>query len=201
MNDELHLKFLDIAGSVSLELQSTLREIGPIPFPNRKERGLAFFLARAVVGQQLSMAAARTIWKRIEDEAASSGLQIPDFFSEENREALRKCGVSSNKTKALLSIRNADVEGWLAPQIVEVMDADAKSTHLQQIYGVGKWTADMALIFFFQEPDIWPEGDVSVQKVFRGYANEGQSTQAAERFTPYRSYLALYMWRIVDRDM
>lgn len=201
MSEEIHKKFLDITGYFSPDLQKVLRKIGPIPFPNRRERGLPFFLARAVVGQQLSMAAARTIWKRIEGEAASSGLQIPDFFHEENREALQKCGVSSNKVKALLSIRHAEVEGWLAPQTVDKMDAETKSTHLQQIWGVGQWTADMALIFFFQEPDIWPEGDVSVQKVFRGYANEGQATDASELFAPYRSYLALYMWRIVDGDV
>lgn len=201
MNEEIHQKFLEIAGSISLELQSAFREIGPIPFPNRKERGLAFFLARAVVGQQISMGAAKSIWKRIEDQATNKGLMIPDFFQDENRLLLQKCGVSSNKAKALLSIRQAEVEGLLAPQRVDEMDAEAKSTHLQQIWGVGQWTADMALIFFFQEQDIWPEGDISVQKIFQQYVDEGQATpdaNAAELFAPYRSYLALYLWRIVD---
>lgn len=203
MNAEIHQKFLEIAGSISLDLQSALREIGPIPFPNRKERGLGFFLARAVVGQQISMGAAKSIWKRIEDEAENNRSRIPDFFQDGNRLLLQKCGVSSNKVKALLSIRQADEDGLLAPQTVDIMEAEVKSKHLQQIWGVGQWTADMALIFFFQEPDVWPEGDISVQKIFQQYVDEGQArlgSNAAELFAPYRSYLALYMWRIVDGE-
>ena len=93
---------------------------------------------------------------------------------------------------------------FLAPQTVDEMDAGAKSKHLQQIWGGGQWTADMALIFFFQEPDVWPEGDISVQKIFQRYVDEGKTaldTNAAQLFSPYRSYLALYMWRIVDGDV
>ena len=204
MNAETHQKFLEIAGSISLDLQSAFRDIGPIPFPNRKERGLAFFLARAVVGQQISMGAAKSIWKRIEDEAAKNRSRIPDFFQDENRLLLQKCGVSSNKAKALLSIRQAEVEGLLAPQTVDEMDAGAKSKHLQQIWGVGQWTADMALIFFFHEPDVWPEGDISVQKIFQRYVDEGETaldSNATQLFAPYRSYLALYLWQIVDGDV
>ena len=203
MNAEIHQKFLEIAGSISHDLQSAFREIGPIPFPNRKERGLAFFLARAVVGQQISMGAAKSIWKRIENEAENNRSQIPDFFQDENLLLLQKCGVSSNKTKALLSIRQAEVEGLLNPQTVDEMDAEVKSKHLQQIWGVGQWTADMALIFLFQEQDVWPEGDISVQKIFQRYIDEGNTaldSNAVELFAPYRSYLALYMWRIVDGE-
>ena len=99
MNAEIHQKFL----------QSVFQKIGPIPFPSRKERGLAFFLARAVIGQQISMGAAKSIWKRIEDEVANKRSRIPDFFQDENRLLLQKCGVSSNKAKALMSIRHADI--------------------------------------------------------------------------------------------
>lgn len=204
MNAEIYRKFLEIAGSISLDLQSSFREIGPIPLPDRKERGLAFFLARAVVGQQISMGAAKSIWKRIEDEAANNRSRIPDFFCDENRLLLQNCGVSSNKAKALVNIRHAEVEGLLAPETVDEMDAETKSRHLQQIWGVGRWTADMALIFFFQEQDVWPEGDISVQKIFRKFVDEEQAeldSGAAELFVPFRSYLALYMWRIVDGEM
>lgn len=95
-------------------------------------------------------------------------------------------------------------EGLLALQTLDEMDAQTKSTHLQQIWGVGQWTADMALIFFFQEPDVWPKGDISVQKIFRQYVDGGKTapdSNTAELFAPYRSYLALYMWRIVDGDV
>jgi DNA-3-methyladenine glycosylase II len=204
MHAEIHQKFLEIAGSISLDLQSAFLEIGPIAFPNRKERGLAFFLARAVVGQQISMGAASSIWKRIEDEVAKNRSRIPDFFQDENRLLLQKCGVSSNKAKSLMSIRHAEAEGLLALQTLDEMDAKTKSTHLQQIWGVGQWTADMALIFFFQEPDIWPKGDISVQKIFRQYVDEGNAapdSNTVELFAPYRSYLALYMWQIVDGDV
>ena len=72
-------------------------------------------------------------WSRYDTVAAKNRSRIPDFFQDVNRLLLQKCGVSSNKAKALLSIRQAAVEGLLASQTVDEMDAKAKSKYLQQI--------------------------------------------------------------------
>ena len=81
------------------------------------------------------------------------------------------------------------------------MDAAERSALLLELRGVGQWTVDMASIFYFGDPDIWPAGDLAVARTFRGYLSARQARRMdalVERFAPHRSYLALYMWRIID---
>lgn len=201
MNLELHQQFVQIAGSFSPSLQRTLLDIGPLKIPNRRKGGLPRFLSRAIVGQQLSTKAARSIWLRIEEAVQENKSRIPKFFCLRNFWRLQKCGVSRNKIKALTHIRKAHEENQLSTMFLNKLGTEARSAHLQNIWGIGQWTADMASIFYFQAPDIWPEGDITVQKAFGKFICEsGELTfkEGASLFFPYRSFLALYMWRIVD---
>lgn len=198
MDLKTHAHFIEISAELSPALADEIREIGPISFPDRKYGSLPRFLARVVVGQQLSFKAARTIWGRIEEARKESGNRIPNFFCEENSEAIRGCGLSRNKTKALIHIREAHEAGALSRAKVRAMDHDDRSSHLSAIWGVGQWSCDMASMFYFQDPDVWPDGDITVRNTFARYIGRKKPEKAAARFAPYRSYLALYMWRIVD---
>jgi DNA-3-methyladenine glycosylase II len=74
---------------------------------------------------------------------------------------------------------------------------DSRSESLCAIWGIGQWTCDMMALFYYREPDIWPEGDLAVQRVFRSYIGRRKPARAAALFAPHRSLLALYMWRLV----
>ena len=189
---------LAAAATLSPALRDAVARIGPIWFPNREDRGLAVHLARAIVGQQLSTKAARSIWARIEAAAAIADQPLAVFLREENSAALRACGVSSNKLKALLSIGAAAAAGRLDGALVRAMDHEERSAHLRQIWGIGQWTCDMAAVFYCHDEDVWPAGDVSVQRTFAKFIGPRQPADAAERFAPYRSILALHMWRLLD---
>lgn len=202
MSPQLYRQFVETAGCISPALRYVLEEIGPIALPDRKRQGLCSFLARAVVGQQLSTSAARSIWRRIEDARRANGARISDFFCERNVPSLRACGVSGNKIKALCSISMAHAEGRLSPACLKKMSPEQRSARLQSIWGIGPWTADMAAIFYFREPDIWPDGDITVRKTFNRFVSDMGTVpahEAAALFAPHRSLLALYMWRIVER--
>jgi DNA-3-methyladenine glycosylase II len=202
MTPELHKQFVETAGGISPALQRAFEEIGPVILPDRRRKGLVPLLARAIVGQQLSTKAARSIWGRVEDVVKEHGSRVPDFFCERNVPLLRACGVSGNKIKALCSIATAHAEGNLSPVRLKKLNPELRSVHLQSIWGIGPWTADMASIFYFREPDIWPEGDHTVRKTFErlvGDAGAVPVPEAAALFVPHRSLLALYMWRIVER--
>jgi len=189
----LHARFLEIATDISSTLFEAIKAAGPITIPNRTDNGLGYFLSRAVVGQQLSTHAARSIWARIEDAVASAGKEIPQFFDTASEEVFRACGVSRNKMKALQSISEAEGEGRLEADILRDMDAVERSQELLSIWGIGQWTCDMASIFYFNSPDVWPVGDVTVQKTFSRLIRRRNPSRAAERFSPYRSYLSLSM--------
>ncbi len=198
MDKKIHARFIEISSKFSRTLSEDIIAIGPVEFPKRKRTSLSAFLARAVVGQQLSLKAARTIWGRIEEAIKESKGEIPGFFREENTGLIRSCGLSGNKTRALIGIREAHRAGALSNAKVRRMDHAARSSHLSAIRGVGPWTCDMASLFHFQDPDIWPEGDITVQKTFARYLGRRKPAKAAARFAPYRSFLARDMWRIVD---
>jgi len=201
MTPKLHRQFLDLAGEFSPELRGHMRDLGPIQIPNRKHLGIAQFLARIIIGQQLSTKAAHTIWSRIKTAARDADERIPQYFSENNFDELRACGASGNKAKALLAINEAYADGRIAPARLRRMDFDSRSAALLELRGVGQWTVDMASMFYFGDTDIWPEGDLAVARTFSGYLNARQARKMDDivaRFSPNRSYLAFYMWQVLD---
>ena len=201
MTPKLHKHFLKLSADISPELQQHIKRLGPVKLRNRKHQGIAQFLARVIIGQQLSTKAAHTIWSRIQLAAQESGQRIPHFFVAENVDALRACGASGNKAKALLAINEAHQDGRLAPARLRRLNLEERARTLRELHGVGQWTIDMASMFYFGDTDVWPSGDLTVARQFSGLLNAKQAANAEDllaKFSPYRSYLALYMWAIVD---
>lgn len=195
----IHGRFLAIADEIAVALAQALAAVGPAPFPDRGDVPLARFLARAVVGQQLSTQAARSIWARVESAASTAGEPIPGFFEAERYAQLRACGLSRAKIRTLMQIREAERDGRLDGEALRALDHAERSRALCALWGVGQWTADMASIFHCRSPDVWPETDAAVQRTFaRLIGRRRKPAKWAARFAPYRSWLALYMWRITD---
>lgn len=199
--DELHERFLDIAAGFSPDLRTAMARVGPPEPRNRGDQPVGRFLARAVVGQQLSTRAAGTIWSRIEALADAEGIAIPGGLADDRFDALRACGASRGKARALLAIRAAEAEGWLDGAALAAVDHVERSRRLRTIHGVGQWTCDMVSIFHCGDADVWPETDVAVQRTFVDLIGRRRKpARAAARFAPRRSWLARYMWRIADAD-
>lgn len=193
-----HARFIDVAEDLSPELAGDIRFVGPVEFPDRREMGIFLFLSRTVISQQISTHAAASIWGRFQTLMMENG-NDPVFLHPRNSEALRACGLSGNKVKTLMAIGDAMTDGHLSAETLDTLPVSERCETLLGIWGVGQWTCDMASIFYFGDADIWPEGDVAVQKTFRRYLGRKKPTKAAARFAPQRSVLALYMWQIVHR--
>lgn len=194
-----HRRFLVLAGDFSPALAADIAAVGPVDWPETREGDIGLFLSRAVIGQQLSTLAAHTIWDRVEAFAGDIGEAVPQVFRPAHVEALRDCGVSGAKVRALLAIREAAGAGQLVEEELRALPGAERNRRLLAIRGVGPWTCDMASIFHFADPDVWPEGDVAVRKTFARYIGRRKPAKTAARFAPERSILALYMWRILDR--
>jgi DNA-3-methyladenine glycosylase II len=171
-----------------------LAQLGPVWFPERADHGPAAFLARTVVGQQISASAARSIWARIEARALAEGVTLAGFLAAADAVQLRACGLSGNKVKAVLNIHAAQAAGTLAE--LHGVGHELRSARLCGIWGIGQWSCDMLAIFYCREPDIWPAGDLAVQRVFRAYIGRRKPLPAALRFAPWRSLLARALWRL-----
>ena len=201
MDKAAYESFLGQAKRVSARLGDDIERIGPIGFPPRNYSSAADFLARAVVGQQLSVKASRTIWSRLEAACNARQGTMPDWFVAAHYDVIRASGVSNAKTLALFSIAEFHRQGALEPGKLMAMEAGVRGEHLRQIRGVGPWTCDMMAIFYFHDPDIWPRSDVAVLNSFAAYLDDGTDPDSvAARFRPWRSWLTLYLYRIVDGD-
>ena len=172
--------------------------MGPISFPEQKDKDLGRFLARVVIGQQLSKKAAQSIWSKVETAALSAGVRITEHFGTTDVESLRQCGVSRNKIKALRSLHEAECKGVLCSETLLRLDHCARSEQLIKIWGIGPWTCDMVSIFYYHCPNVWPETDIAVQRTFANLIGQRNASETALQFAPFRSFLALTMWRFVD---
>ena len=196
--DLIHAYILDVASQISMTLFGSIKSVGPVSIPRRDDKELGHFLSRAIIGQQLSTKAAASIWGKVEAAASSAKADVPHFFDQNCNDVLRECGVSRNKIKALRSLHEAVDEEWFCAQALRVLDHETRSKMLGSIWGIGQWTCDMASIFYFRCPDVWPESDVTVQKLFGRLIGRSIVTQAVSHFAPFRSYVALAMWKISD---
>ncbi len=178
-------------------LRDVLKADPLLAMPARPRDRLLLVLARAIVGQQLSTKVARVFWTRLEDGAAALDLPMEGLFHEAHEERLRGIGLSRSKVSFLFSLHEAHKDGQLKPAKIKRAPHEERIKILTQIHGIGRWTADMIGIFYCLDPDIWPDGDLAVRQTFAQLTGkaEKQTEALAAEFSPYRSYLALHMWR------
>ena len=193
----IHTKFVGIAQEISGELAAAISTAKPLQLIPRQDTPLPMRLCRAVTGQQLSVKAAISIWNRVLDSAAQEPLM--DYLATVSPDALRSCGLSTAKAKAMRAIALAHQANQLDTATLAQLSHLERSRCLTQIWGVGQWTADMMGIFYFGDPDIWPDGDTTARKHLENLTSRRRKTsRTAARFAPHRSYLALYMWHQAD---
>jgi len=190
--------------AISMDRYSELHKLvcanGVISLEKSGEKSLFDFLANVVVSQQLSNSAAKTIFSRFESAASESGLPLMDFVSSTNADRLASCGLSRNKVKALFALKVAFAEGVLL-EGEALLPAYADITErITSVWGLGQWSADMAAIFYYLLPDVWSEGDMSLKRGISALTGlpQKESLDVASYFSPYKSFLALHVWKGVD---
>jgi DNA-3-methyladenine glycosylase II len=200
---DVHRILLRRAGKVMPSLRSEMIRVGRQALHDRSEMPVSLYLCRSVVSQQLSGKAARTIWGRVESHALVSRSSLASAIRRRGHEWLRDCGVSGSKSRAIAEILRADREGLLDGDLLAELDHAERSARVSQIWGVGQWTCDMLSMFYFADPDVWPRADTSANRelaaLMRQDRLDGTTLEMADNFRPYRSYLALYLWRIADK--
>jgi DNA-3-methyladenine glycosylase II len=159
-------------------------------------------LARAIVFQQLTGKAARTIWGRV--VAVLDGAPEPYKVASTTEEALRAAGLSRNKAMSIRDLAAKAIDGSVPLSGFDELSDDEIVTRLSEVRGIGVWTAEMFLIFQLRRLDVWPIGDLGVRKGYaRAFALPGPPAPKelevmGERFRPFRTIAAWYCWRAVE---
>ncbi len=192
----LHLREVDAV------LASLIDTVGPYCLDLRDDRFVA--LARAIVGQQLSVSAARTIWTRFVDAVGSLE---PGAVAAVDAQVLRDAGLSRAKAAYVQDLAWRVEGGQVNLDQLEQLADEAVIAELTMVKGIGRWTAEMFLIFSLGRPDVYALDDVGLQRSMRlAYATAGGMTPQAlvkltEVWQPFRSVASLYLWEALDQGV
>ncbi|RVT48928.1 DNA-3-methyladenine glycosylase family protein [Rubrivivax albus] len=171
-----------------------------------QSRGDAFTtLARSIVGQQISVKAAQSVWDRFAAAVGGPSHRLaPAAVLQLPVETLRGAGLSARKAEYLLDLARHFDDGRVHPTQWKAMADDAIIEELVAIRGIGRWTAEMFLIFHLMRPDVLPLDDLGLLKgisvnYFSGEpVSRAEAREVGDGWAPYRSVAVWYIWRSLD---
>jgi DNA-3-methyladenine glycosylase II len=157
-------------------------------------------LARSIVGQQISVKAAESVWNRVLAHApAATPAQILKA-----RHRLPTCGLSQRKAEYIADLARHFADGTIHARDWPDMDDEAVIAELIQVRGIGRWTAEMFLMFNLLRPDVLPLDDLGLQRAINLHYFEGERAPRvamnalAANWAPWRSVATWYLWRSLD---
>ena len=191
------------AGAELAAQDPILREIiGRHPTLHLRSHGEPFAtLARAVVGQQISVAASERVWERV---LKLSDPVTPAAIAAVEDDALLACGLSRRKVGYLKDLALHFADGRLQPDAWDGLNDEAVIADLMRVKGIGRWTAEMYLIFNLRRPDVLPLGDFGLQRAMSLHYNRGlplsklKMRALGAAWAPWRSVATWYLWRSLD---
>ena len=160
-------------------------------------------LVESIISQQLSIKAADTIWKRVQallpdQRVTPEGiLALPD-------DTIRAAGISYSKIKYIKDLADKTLASGILFEQFETMTDEEIITELTKVKGIGRWTAEMFLIFAMGRPDVFSYGDLGIRKGIKnlyGFKKEPTFEEAekiAEKWRPYRSVACRYLWKSLE---
>ena len=160
-----------------------------------------YTLARSIVGQQISVKAAQAVWDKIENKAKCIE---PNYISKMHFMSLKSCGLSRQKIKYLKSLSSAFIQKKISPEKWKKYSDEDIINELVLIKGIGRWTAEMFLIFNLCRPDVFPADDIGLLRgICKCYnlnypIKKEVAIKMSEDWKPYRSVATWYFWRSLD---
>jgi DNA-3-methyladenine glycosylase II len=185
-------------------LAEAVGRLGRLEYTPRDPDGPFGALVRAIVYQQLAGPAARAIYGRV--RAAVGPTLTPETLGATSDTALREAGLSANKLASLRELAAKIIDGTVVLTRSSARSDEEMIDRLTAVRGIGRWTAEMYMLFQLRRLDVWPVDDLGVRQ---GYAliwgldaapRPKELEELGERFRPYRSIVARYCWAAVNEQ-
>jgi len=187
-----------------MEVDFKIKEIiDKYEYPSLTTRDDMFFtLIRSIVGQQISVKAADTVWEKLVNKAQEIR---PEIIFGMDKIEMRNCGLSERKVEYMKSASEKWINGY------DEIDWNNLSNEmvinkLIEIRGIGIWTAEMILIFTLMRPDVFPMGDIGAIRALEKIYNKGERMtkkeieEVAITWKPWRTIATWYLWRSIDPE-
>lgn len=189
------VEHLDAVAAADGRVAAALAACG---YPEERIRPAGYTtLLRTIVGQQVSTAAAASVWRKLEEEVgpdmAAEAILARDF------DTLRACGLSRQKQGYVRSLCELVAAGAIDFAALPEDDEEAIA-ELTRIKGIGRWSAEIYLLFAEGRPDIWPAGDLAVQEAvgrllaLPARPSEKDTRALGDQWRPYRGAMAIFTW-------
>lgn len=198
-NDVRHLKRVDPV------MRGLIERVGPCRLQRSRDRfGM---LAKSILHQQLAIAAARTITERFCSIYGDGRFPTPEELLKTRLPRLRAAGVSPQKQGYLKDLARKAADGALKLRSLGRMGDEAVIETLIQVKGIGRWTAEMFLLFSLGRTDVWAVGDLGLQIAvknaygLRKNPSPQKMNKIAEPWRPYRSVASWYLWQSRRREL
>ena len=189
--------------AIDRRFEAVIKAAGPSTIGRIPSKSTNFqALAESILSQQLSIKAADTITGRV--KVLAGGAITPARIARLSDRSLRSAGCSAAKSRALRELAAVSVNGDIPIRSLHTLSDEEIFKTLTPLFGIGRWTVEMFLIFQLGRIDIWPVGDLGVRRGWEKIHNlsaeitPGELEKKGERFTPFRSHVAWYCWRALS---
>ena len=157
-----------------------------------KDISLQFFIIKTIIGQQVSLSAARSIWKKVEIFLENKNNNI-------SLKALANCGLSRPKAKYIHGVINNEELQLTSKRTLQTMQDQELSEFFLKIKGIGPWTLGIIKMFYLGHSDTYLSGDLGVKKGALYFFKD--SKYMGEDYSPYKTYLCLYLWQSLSTNL
>ena len=179
------------------ELHRHIRNIGPLKIKLSKLK-FDHHLCKIIVGQQISTKAADAIWVRVERILEG---KLPKKPTQNLQKRLKSAGLSARKVDYMIGIIYNEGITSSNRRKLKTKSTEDFSNLLLSIKGIGKWTVDMSRIFYLGDSDVMPLTDLGIIYAHKiAFPKEEIEEKFYKQFSPYNSYLSLFMWRLLEDE-
>jgi DNA-3-methyladenine glycosylase II len=167
-------------------------------------RDVFFSLCKSIIGQQISVAAANSVFLKFKKKCKNK--INANTVSKLSSSQLKSCGLSRQKVKGIKSLAEQVLNKTFNPKIIPNMSDEEAIIYLSQLRQIGRWSAEMILLFTYNRSDIWPIQDIGLLRaISKNYKKkylppESYVSLLQKRFTPYCSVATWYLWRSIDPE-
>ena len=163
-----------------------------------------FSLCKSIIGQQISVAAANSVFFKF--KLACKGKINPKNVSLIKTSNLKKCGLSRQKVKGIKELSKKFLNKSFNPKLINNMNDEEAIEYLSSLRQIGKWSAEMILLFTYNRPNIWPIQDIGLLRAVSNNYNKKYLppknfvNKLKIKFSPYCSIATWYLWRSIDNE-
>ena len=167
-------------------------------------KDIFFSLCKSIIGQQISVAAASSVFKKF--KSACNGKINPKIVKKITIQKLKKCGLSRQKAKGIKELSIKFLNKSFNPKLIKKMNDEEAIVYLSTLRQIGRWSAEMILLFTFNRENIWPIQDIGLLRaISNNYKKKYLPPKnfvnfLRKRFSPYCSVATWYLWRSIDNE-